>query len=138
GVQRNLFVSRYWAQEKSLEPVPTGTNIIMKGGSATLDELIASTEYGLLVTSFWYIREVDPQTILHTGLTRDGLFLIEGGEITRPVVNFRWNESPAAVLRSIEAMTTSERVVTREGYLPIVAPAAKIGEFRFSSISPST
>ena len=54
--------------------------------------------------------------------TRDGLFLIEGGEITRPVVNFRWNESPAAVLRSIEAMTPAERVVTREGSVPIVAP----------------
>jgi predicted Zn-dependent protease len=138
GEQRNLFVSRYWARERSLEPVPRGTNLIMAGGSATLDELVASVDYGLLVTSFWYIRAVDPQTILHTGLTRDGLFLIERGEITRPVVNFRWNESPAAVFRSIEAMSTPERVVTREGYIPIVAPAALVGEFRFSSLSPST
>lgn len=138
GVQNNLFVSRFWAQERTLDPVPRGTNLIMKGGSASLDELVASTAYGLLVTSLWYIREVDPQTILHTGLTRDGLFLIENGEITRPVVNFRWNESPAAVLRSIEALSASERVVTREGYLPTVAPAAKLSEFRFSSLSPST
>jgi predicted Zn-dependent protease len=138
GVQKNLFVSRYWGQERSLAPVPRGTNLIMDGGDASLDELVASTEYGLLVTSFWYIRTVDPQTILHTGLTRDGLFLIEKGEITRPVVNFRWNESPAAIFHSIEAMTPAERVVTREGYIPIVAPAAKISEFRFSSVSPST
>lgn len=138
GEQRNLFVSRYWARERSLDAVPRGTNMIMTGGSSTLDELVASVEYGLLVTSFWYIREVDPQTILHTGLTRDGLFLIEHGEITRPVVNFRWNESPAAVFRSIEAMSVPERVVTREGYIPIVAPAALVGEFRFTSVSPST
>lgn len=138
GVQRNLFVSRYWARERSLQPVPRGTNLLMAGGSATLDDLVASVEYGLLVTSFWYIRTVDPQTISHTGLTRDGLFLIEKGEITRPVVNFRWNESPAAVFRSMEAMSVPERVVTREGYIPIVAPAALVGEFRFSSVSPST
>jgi predicted Zn-dependent protease len=138
GVQRNLFVSRYWAEERSLAPVSRGTNLIMDGGGASMDELVASTEYGLLVTSFWYIRAIDPQTILHTGLTRDGLFLIENGEITRPVVNFRWNESPAAIFRSIEGLTPAERVVTREGYLPIVAPAAKIREFRFSSVSPST
>jgi len=110
----------------------------MSGGTSTLDELVASVEYGLLVTSFWYIRTVDPQTILHTGLTRDGLFLIENGAITRPVVNFRWNESPAAIFRSIEAMSAPERAVTREGYIPIVAPAALVGEFRFSSVSPST
>lgn len=138
GLQRNLFVSRYWAGEKSLEPVPRGTNLVMEGGTATLDELVASTEYGLLVTSFWYIRPIDPQTILNTGLTRDGLFLIENGEITRPVVNFRWNESPVNVLGAIEAMTPAERIVAREGYIPIVAPAAKVREFRFSSVSPST
>ena len=138
GEQRTLFVSRYWARERSLEPVPRGTNLIMSGGTSTLDELVASVEYGLLVTSFWYIRAVDPQTILHTGLTRDGLFLIENGAITRPVVNFRWNESPAAIFRSIEAMSAPERAVTREGYIPIVAPAALVGEFRFSSVSPST
>jgi predicted Zn-dependent protease len=137
GLQKNLFVSRYWAQERGLTPVPRGTNLIMEGGTASLDDLVASMSYGLVVTSFWYIRTVDPQTILHTGLTRDGLFLVENGEITRPVVNFRWNESPAAVFRAIEAMTPGERVVTREGYLPIVAPAAKVGEFRFTSVSPS-
>ena len=77
----------------------------MEGGTATRDELIAGTERGVLVTRFWYIRPLDPQTILVTGLTRDGLFLIEKGKVTRAVKNMRWNESPIVAFNNIEAMT---------------------------------
>ena len=77
----------------------------MEGGTATRDELIAGTERGVLVTRFWYIRPLDPQTILVTGLTRDGLFLIEKGKVTRPVKNMRWNESPIVAFNNIDAMT---------------------------------
>ena len=87
----------------------------MDGGTATMADLIAGTERGVLVTRFWYIRPLDPQTLLFTGLTRDGLFLIEKGKVTRPVKNMRWNESPIVALNNIEAMTPPERTVIGEG-----------------------
>jgi predicted Zn-dependent protease len=138
GVQKNLAVSRYWAKEKGLEPLPKGTNFIMEGGDHSLDDLVAATEYGILVTSLWYIRPVDPQRMIHTGLTRDGLFLIEKGAISRPIVNFRWNESPAALYGCVEMLSRAERVVTREDQMPMIVPAIKAREFHFTSISPST
>lgn len=138
GVVRNLSVGRYWGEKKGIAPLPFGSNILMDGGEGSVDDLIAATDYGLLVTSFWYIRGVDPRTILHTGLTRDGLFLIEKGKVTRPVVNFRWNESPASVFAKTEMLGQAQRVVTREGYIPTVAPPLKASEFRFTSVSPST
>ena len=114
----------------------------MEGAVATMDDLIAGTERGLLVTRFWYIRELDPQTLLFTGLTRDGLFLIEKGKVTRPVKNMRWNESPIVALNNIEAMTPAERTVSGEGIggsdgftFGLVCPAARIREFTFSSAS---
>ena len=75
----------------------------MSGGTATLDELIASTDRGVLVTRFWYLRPVDPRTILYTGLTRDGTFLIERGKITKAIKNFRFNESPIFMLNNLDA-----------------------------------
>jgi predicted Zn-dependent protease len=109
----------------------------MDGGTATMADLIAGTQRGLLVTRFWYIRPLDPQTILLTGLTRDGLFLIENGKVTRPVRNMRWNESPVVALNNVDAMTAPERVVSGEGVggsgLSLVCPAARIREFRFTS-----
>lgn len=138
GVVKNLSVGRYWAEKKGLNPLPSGSNVIMDGMGGSVDDLVAATDHGLLVTSFWYIRGVDPRTILHTGLTRDGLFLIEKGEITRPVVNFRWNESPASIFAKTEMLGRAERVVTREGSMPTVAPPLTASEFRFTSVSPST
>lgn len=138
GVVKNLAVGRFWGEKKGIPPLPFGSNIVMEGMDGSVDDLIASTDYGLLVTSFWYIRGVDPRTILHTGLTRDGLFLIEKGRITRPVVNFRWNESPAAIFAKTEMLGRAGRVVTREGSIPTVAPPLKASEFRFTSVSPST
>ena len=114
----------------------------MEGGNATVDELIKGTERGILVTRFWYIRPLDPQTILLTGLTRDGLFLIEKGQVTRPIKNMRWNESPIVAFNNIDDMTPAERVVSGEGIgggggfqLSVVCPAARVREFTFTSAS---
>jgi len=139
GVLKNLFYSRFWAQKQQKAPTPQPANIVLEGGTSTLDELIKGTERGVLVTRFWYIRPLDPQTILLTGLTRDGLFLIEKGEVTRPIKNMRWNESPIVAFNNIEAMTPSERVVSGEGIgsdgLSVVCPAARVREFTFTSAS---
>ncbi len=126
---------RRWARQPTAGPA----NVIMDGGNATMADLIAGTERGVLVTRFWYIRPLDPQTILVTGLTRDGLYLIEKGKVTRPVKNMRWNETPIVAFNNIEAMTAPERVVSGEGAggsgLALVCPAARIREFTFSSSS---
>jgi predicted Zn-dependent protease len=139
GVLKDLFYSRYWAQKQEKAPTAGPSNLIMEGGAATVADLIAGTDRGILVTRFWYIRGLDPQTILVTGLTRDGLFLIEKGKVTRPVKNMRWNDSPVAAFNNIEAMTPPERVVSGEGVggagLALVCPAARIREFTFSSAS---
>jgi predicted Zn-dependent protease len=139
GVLKNLSYSRYWAQKQGKAPTPQQGNLIMDGGTATLDELIAGVERGVLVTRFWYIRSLDPQTLLSTGLTRDGLFLIEKGKVTRPVKNLRWNESPVFALNNLDAMTPAERTVSGEGIggagFAIVCPAARIREFTFTSSS---
>ncbi|HEX9165534.1 MAG TPA: TldD/PmbA family protein, partial [Gemmatimonadales bacterium] len=110
GVVRNLAYSRYWADRQGVTPRPTGGGIRMTGTEASLDDLIAQVERGLLVTRFWYIRGVDPRTILHTGLTRDGVFLIEKGKVTRAVNNFRFNESPITMLNNLVALGRPERV----------------------------
>jgi predicted Zn-dependent protease len=139
GVLKDLFYSRFWAEKMNKKPTAGPANLIMDGANATIDDLITGTERGVLVTRFWYIRSLDPQTIKLTGLTRDGLFLIEKGKVTRPVKNMRWNESPVIAFNNIEAMTPAERVVSGEGIggvgLSIVCPAARIREFTFSSTS---
>ena len=137
GVLKNLSYSRYWAQKQGKEATPGPGNLIMDGGTATMDDLIKGVERGVLVTRFWYIRSLDPQTLLVTGLTRDGLFLIEKGKVTRPVKNMRWNESPVFALNNLDAMTPPERAVSGEGIggsgFSIVCPAARIREFTFTS-----
>lgn len=139
GVLKDLFYSRFWAQKMGKAPTAGPANVIMDGGTSTIDDLIAGTERGVLVTRFWYIRPLDPQTILLTGLTRDGLFLIEKGKVTRPVKNMRWNESPIVAFNNLDAMTPAERVVSGEGIggsgLALVCPAARIREFTFTSSS---
>ena len=108
----------------------------MPGGTASEDELIAGVKRGILVTRFWYIREVDPRTLVLTGLTRDGTFLIENGKIVRPVKNFRFNESPVAMLNNIEAMGQSERAIGSESTeLPVSVPPLLVRDFTFSSLS---
>jgi predicted Zn-dependent protease len=138
GVVRNLAYDRYWAQRTGKEPVSAGGTLRMEGGTASLDELIASTERGILVTRFWYIRSVDPRTILFTGLTRDGTFLIENGRVTRPVKNLRYNESPIFMLNNLQMLGRPERVSASESGGPgqaIMVPALKCGDFNFTSLS---
>ena len=129
GVVQNMFYSRYWAQEKGVEPMPFPSNGIMEGGTASIDDMIKSTKRGILVTRTWYIRSVDPQTLLYTGLTRDGTFFIEDGKIAYPVKNFRFNESPVIMLNNLEALGKPQRI---NGNL---IPPMKIRDFTFSSLS---
>ena len=129
GVVKNLYYSRFWAEKKGVKSVPPPSGFIMAGGTQSLADLIKGTEKGILVTRFWYIRAVDPQTLLYTGLTRDGTFYIEKGKIKFPVKNFRFNESPVIMLNNLEAMG----VPTRVGGSLI--PALKIRDFTFSSLS---
>lgn len=135
GVVKNLSYSRYWAEKKGVKPVPSPNNMIMEGGTATLDEMIKSTKKGILVTKLWYIRTVDPQTLLLTGLTRDGTFLIEDGKIKYPIKNFRFNESPLIMLNNLETLGKPERVVSTESNQNYMVPPMKIREFTFSSLS---
>jgi predicted Zn-dependent protease len=129
GVVKNLSYSRYWAQQKGVKPVPGASRVIMEGGTASLEDLIKSTERGILVTRFWYIRSVDPQTLLLTGLTRDGTFYIENGKIMYPVKNFRFNESPIIMLNNVEALGKPQRSGN------MIVPPMKIRDFTFSSLS---
>ncbi len=129
GVVKNLFYSRYWAQQKGVKAVPAPANGVMEGGTATMDEMIKSTARGILVTRTWYIRTVDPQTLLYTGLTRDGLYYIENGQIKFPIKNFRFNESPVIMLNNIEALGKPERI---NGNL---IPPMKLRDFTFTSLS---
>lgn len=138
GVVRNLIYDRFWAQRQNVEPTGFAAGVRMSGGDASLDELIRSTERGVLVTRFWYIRGLDPRTILYTGLTRDGTFLIENGRITRPVKNMRFNESPLTMLNNLEMMGRPVRVSASEsGDVggAVVVPALKTRDFNFQSIS---
>jgi len=129
GVVSNLIYDRYWASQKNVESTPFPGNRIMVGGTASIEDMIKDTKKGVLVTRFWYIRAVDPQTLLFTGLTRDGTFYIENGKIKHPVKNFRFNESPIIMLNNLETLGKPMRV---DGSL---IPAMKIRDFTFSSLS---
>jgi predicted Zn-dependent protease len=136
GVLKNLQCGRYWAQKSGRQPVPSPTTLTMAGGTTSAAEMIKQTKRGLLITRFWYIREVDPQTVLLTGLTRDGVFLIEHGEITRPVCNFRFNESPVAMLNKVVALGPSIRAYGEEvSDFPLCVPTLLVDEFTLSSVS---
>jgi predicted Zn-dependent protease len=140
GVLRNLAYSRFWAQKMGVPP--TGTNgfggvsnvlaggLKLAGGTKTTEELIAGCDRGILVTHFFYIRSLEPRTVLYTGLTRDGAFLIEKGKITRPLKNFRWNESPLLMLNRLEDIGRPEAVAAGRRM-----PALRIKDFNFSSSS---
>ena len=136
GVLKNLFTSRYWAQKNNLPVVPRNSNVIMSGGTKTLEQLISTMDSGILVSRLWYIRTVDPQQMLLTGLTRDGIFYIEEGKIKYPIKNFRFNESPVNILKNVVDMSVSEKVVGAEtGSAKIVVPALKLSSFNFSTLS---
>ena len=107
----------------------------MDGTNATVDDLIKGTTRGILVTRLWYLRQVDPRTILYTGLTRDGTFLVENGKITKALRNFRFNESPLFVLNNIEALGRAERLAGTEQGGDIVMPSIRAKDFNFTSLS---
>jgi predicted Zn-dependent protease len=135
GVVKNFSYSRYWAQKKGVKPVPGPANIIMEGGTQSLEDLIKGTEKGILVTRLWYIRPVDPQTLLYTGLTRDGTFYIENGQIKFPIKNLRFNESPVIMLNNLDALGKAERTVSGESSQSALIPPMRIRDFTFSSLS---
>ena len=138
GEVKNLIYDRYWATQKNVEPVPFPGNRIMEGGTTSVEDMIKDTKKGILVTRFWYIRAVDPQTLLYTGLTRDGTFFIENGKIKHPVKNFRFNESPIIMLNNLETLGKQVRVPSGGGPgggASSVIPYMKIRDFTFSSLS---
>lgn len=136
GTLTALACDRYWAQKQQRQPVPGPSNRILHGDTGTLQDLVRSTERGVLITSLWYIRLVDEQSMLHTGLTRDGVFWIEDGKVQYPVSNFRWNNSPISVLKNIEGMSTPVRVSPRaSGSSRYLVPALRVKEFELTSVS---
>lgn len=136
GVVKTLACSRYWAQKTDRAPRPAPAALKIASGSTPLEEMIRATRRGILVTRVWYTNMLDPQTLLLTGLTRDGNFLIEDGEIVGPARNFRFNQSLAAMLANIEAVGPSERVHGGDLHgAPVAAPPLLVRDFTFSSRS---
>jgi predicted Zn-dependent protease len=136
GVLGNLAYPRFWAQKTGHAPLPRPRSFVMAGGSTAVGDMIRDTKRGVLVTRLWYIRVLDPQKLVLTGLTRDGNFLIENGRIAGPANNFRFNESPVAVLANILALGASERTRGGESEDSIcAAPTLLVKDFNFSSRS---
>ena len=143
GVLKNLSYSRYWAQKQGKTPNGggggggfggggggLGGGIKFTGGTKTVAELVAECERGILVTHFFYIRSLDARTVTLTGLTRDGLFLVEKGKVTRPIKNFRWNDSPLLMLSRLEDIGRAERTSAGQ-----VMPSLRVRDFNFASTS---
>ena len=142
GVVKNLAYDRFWANKQGKAPTPAtpAMSLVMDGGDQTIDQMIKSTRRGLLISFFWYIRVVDAQTLLNTGMTRDGTFLIENGEIVGPVQNFRWNDGPARGFNNITALGRPLPMHVGEAYDnpgTALVPPMRIEDFRMTSISPA-
>ena len=135
GILKQLIYSRFWAKKQGKMATGGPTTFKMAGGTQTLDDLIRGTTRGILVTRLWYLREVDPRTILYTGLTRDGTFLVENGKITKSLRNFRFNESPLFELNNIEALGQTERLAGTEQGGDVVMPSIKARDFNLTSLS---
>jgi predicted Zn-dependent protease len=133
GVIENLTYSRYWAQEKKRQATPGPTNFILESTQppTPLDEMIKGMKRGLLISRFWYVRMVDPRTLVLTGLTRDGLWWVENGQIKNPVRNLRFNQSVLAMLApwNVEAIGASQRLA------PYMVPPLRLSSFTFTSVS---
>jgi predicted Zn-dependent protease len=141
GELRTLITPRYWAARADLpRPVPYINNLVVAGQGPLLEEMIAETERALLITCFWYIRTVDPQTALDTGLTRDGVFLVEHGKVVGAVNNFRWNMSSIAALAQATEIGRTGMALPREHdeFLRAKAPPMRIERFNMSSQSDAT
>ncbi|MGW5921895.1 metallopeptidase TldD-related protein [Nocardia fluminea] len=142
GVIESLVYPRATAAEFAAPATVPGENLLLTGGGdASLDDMIARTERGLLLTCLWYIREVDPATLLLTGLTRDGVYLVEDGQVTGAVNNFRFNESPLDLLRRVSEAGATEITLPREWkdwFTRTAMPALRIPDFHMSSVSQAT
>ena len=130
-----LNYSPFWAKKQGARAIGAPGNIVMAGGGKSTEELIASTKKGVLVTRTWYIRMVDPQTVLLTGLTRDGTFYIENGKIKHPIKNFRFNESPVTMLNNIDELGRPEILAGDESDFQLLIPAMRVRDFNFTSLS---
>ena len=142
GVLKNLYYDAQYAARGKKEPTPATTNmsLVLEGSNQSLEQMIKSTRRGLLVSFFWYIRPVDQPTLLNTGMTRDGLFLIENGEIAGPVQNFRWNMSPLVGFNNVTAIGQSVPMHTGESYDgagTALVPAVRMEDFYMTSVSPA-
>ena len=145
GVPKNLVYSRASARAARRKPTGHGfalpneygeapMNLVLSGGDSSVDKMVASTDRGLLVTRLWYIREVDPYEKVMTGMTRDGLFLVENGRVTGAVRNFRFNQSLIEMLKNVEMMSPSVRATGEESF-EMVVPAMKVRDFHFSEVT---
>lgn len=142
GVWNELIRNRAWAERTGRTATPPVDNLILDGGgSASLSEMVARTERGLLLTCLWYIREVDPERLLLTGLTRDGVYLVEDGEVIGSVNNFRFNESPLELLGRITEVGRTEKVLCREWndfFNRTAMPAVRVPGFNMSTVSQAS
>ena len=145
GVPRKVAYSRLAARKAEAEPTGHGfplpneqgeapVNIVIAGGSTDIDEMVASTSNGILVTRLWYIREVEPYEKVMTGMTRDGTFLIRNGEIAGGLRNFRFNQSVVEMLRNVESLTASGRSSGEEAF-DMVVPGMKVNDFHFTEVT---
>ncbi|MGB6682594.1 MAG: TldD/PmbA family protein [Candidatus Acidiferrum sp.] len=145
GVPKNLVYARTTAKAARKNPTGHGfalpneygeapMNLIFAGGDSSLEKMIASTDRGLLVTRLWYIREVDPYEKVMTGMTRDGLFLVEMGKVSTAVRNFRFNQSILEMLRNVELLGPAVRATGEEAF-EMVVPAMKVRDFHFSEVT---
>jgi predicted Zn-dependent protease len=142
GVLRELIRNRGHAARTGTEPTPPVDNLIMDGsGTASLQEMISTTQRGLLLTCLWYIREVDPERLLLTGLTRDGVYLVEDGEVVGAVNNFRFNESPIELLNRISEIGVAELTLCREWndyFNRTIMPTIRVPDFNMSTVSQAS
>ena len=143
GVLTELVRTRSWAHRTGAAPAPFVDNLVLesRGATATLPDLVAGTSRGLLLTCLWYVREVDPRTLLLTGLTRDGVYLVDGGEVVGEVNNFRFNESPVALLGRITEVSRTERCLCRElneFFTRTAMPAVRVPDFNMSTVSKAS
>jgi predicted Zn-dependent protease len=145
GVPRNLVYSRATAQKMKAKPTGHGfalpneygeapMNLVFAGGDSSVDDMVRSTERGILATRVWYIREVDPYEKVLTGMTRDGTFLVEDGRIVGGIRNFRFNQSVVEMLSKVEMLGPAVRVAGEESF-EMVVPAMKVRDFHFSEVT---
>ncbi|MBO0350413.1 TldD/PmbA family protein [Phormidium pseudopriestleyi FRX01] len=131
GIPQTLSYSRYWAQQQGKQPTGMMYPIAMTGSEASIADLIAQTQQGILVSRAWYVRYINPRTLEVTGMTRDGTFWIENGEIAYPIENLRFNQSLPAMLREVDALTTVQR------FGGSVVPGVRVKAFNFTSTTDS-